>query len=112
MRSAARLIRCGLLAAVAFAVLPAAAQEFGVYLKCQGKVASSGKTKDSHVELALRRTSDGPVRERDQVIGHASHRGDDHHDLISRLFHALDPLRRMSNMPGGREAGTAVFLDD
>ena len=57
MRSAARIVRGALLVAAAFAVLPAAAQEFGVYLKCQGKVASSGKTKDSHVELALRRNS-------------------------------------------------------
>jgi len=57
MRFAARLICRGLLAAAAFAVLPATAQEFGVYLKCKGKVASAGKTMDSHVDLALRRNS-------------------------------------------------------
>lgn len=57
MRSAARWVRGGLLAAAAFAVLPVAAQEFGVYLKCKGKVAASGKTRESHVDLALRRNS-------------------------------------------------------
>ena len=57
MRSAARLVHGALLAAAAFAALPAAAQEFGVYLKCKGQVAASGKTRDAHVDLALRRNS-------------------------------------------------------
>ena len=51
------VVRAAVLACTALAVLPAAAQEFGVYLKCSGKVAANGKTKDAHVDLALRRNS-------------------------------------------------------
>jgi hypothetical protein len=37
--------------------LPAAAQEFGVYLNCKGQAVSEGKTLASHVSVALRRNS-------------------------------------------------------
>ncbi|MBI5260125.1 MAG: hypothetical protein HY855_26735 [Burkholderiales bacterium] len=43
--------------AAALAAGPAAAQEFGVYLNCKGKVEIGGKSHAAHVDLALRRNS-------------------------------------------------------
>jgi hypothetical protein len=45
----------GLLAALL--ALPVAAQEFGVFLLCKGRVESEGRRRDSHVDMALRRNS-------------------------------------------------------
>jgi len=46
---------CALLGALT--ALPAAAQEFGVYLGCEGQLLSGGKSRPANLELALRRNS-------------------------------------------------------
>ncbi len=56
MTAAALAVRCGL-AAAALVSLPAAAQEFGVYLLCKGRIEAGGKSMAGHVDLALRRNS-------------------------------------------------------
>jgi hypothetical protein len=53
MSSTARLF----VVLTALSMGPAMAQEFGVYLNCQGRLESGGKTLASHVDLALRRNS-------------------------------------------------------
>lgn len=48
---------CVLALAACVVTVPVAAQEFGVYLTCKGQVESNGKSRESHVDLALRRNS-------------------------------------------------------
>jgi hypothetical protein len=59
-------------AAVAFAAAvgatPAAAQEFGVYLICKGKVVSKGRSSEAHIDLALRRSSQLALIQRSNVL--------------------------------------------
>ena len=54
------------LAALAFA--PASAQEFGVYLNCKGQVQAGGKSKNAHLDLALRRNSSLALIQRSDVL--------------------------------------------
>ena len=49
--------RYALLAVVALAAAPGMAQEFGLYLNCKGQVEANGRSKDAHLDLALRRNS-------------------------------------------------------
>jgi hypothetical protein len=49
--------RYALLAVVALAAAPGMAQEFGLYLSCKGQVEANGRSKDAHLDLALRRNS-------------------------------------------------------
>ncbi len=44
-------------AAAVLAVAPGRAQEFGVYLNCSGQVQAGGRSKNAHLDLALRRNS-------------------------------------------------------
>lgn len=58
MTMADALLRgCLLLAAVGPCAAPAAAQQYGVYLRCAGKLESAGKAMGAQVDLALRRNS-------------------------------------------------------
>jgi len=54
LRASARLT---IFAVAALALVPGTAQEFGVYLKCSGQVQANGRSKNSHLDLALRRNS-------------------------------------------------------
>lgn len=45
----------------------AAAQEWGIYLFCKGKVESSGKSMDAHLDLAMRRNSQQALVQRSNV---------------------------------------------
>jgi hypothetical protein len=55
-------------AAVATSVPPVAAQEFGVYLKCSGRVEANGHSKPAHLDLALRRNSSLALVQRSDVL--------------------------------------------
>lgn len=50
--------RGALAAAAMLAALPAPAQQYGVYLRCHGKVHAGGKSRPAHLDLALRRNSE------------------------------------------------------
>lgn len=47
----------GLGLASTLVALPAAAQEYGVYLRCKGQAVANGKSLPAHVDIALRRNS-------------------------------------------------------
>ena len=55
-------------ALAAVTVAPAAAQEFGVYLNCKGQVLAGGKSKNAHLDLALRRNSSLALIQRSDVL--------------------------------------------
>ena len=55
-------------AAAVVAVAPAAAQEFGVYLNCKGQVLAGGKSRNAHLDLALRRNSSLALIQRSDVL--------------------------------------------
>jgi hypothetical protein len=46
----------------------AAAQEYGLYLACSGKVEAKGQAKDAHLDLALRRNSSLALVQRSNVL--------------------------------------------
>jgi hypothetical protein len=52
----------------ALAAPPAAAQEFGLYLLCKGKVVHQGRSTDAHLDLALRRNSQLALIQRSNVL--------------------------------------------
>jgi len=62
------LLRCLLVAAAAAAAQPGSAQEYGLYLNCSGQVASGGRSKDAHLDLALRRNSSLALVQRSDVL--------------------------------------------
>jgi hypothetical protein len=55
-------------AAAMLALAPARAQEFGVYLNCTGQVQAGGKSKNAHLDLALRRNSSLALIQRSDVL--------------------------------------------
>jgi hypothetical protein len=57
MSRATCMVQGAALATAALFVLPAAAQEFGVYLNCKGETTASGKSLPSNLDVALRRNS-------------------------------------------------------
>lgn len=60
--------RCLMLAVAAMATVPGTAQEYGVYLSCSGHVESGGRSKDAHLDLALRRNSSLALVQRSDVL--------------------------------------------
>jgi len=57
MSARAASVRLLVLAAAMLATAPGTAQEFGVYLKCSGQVQAGNRSKNAHLDLALRRNS-------------------------------------------------------
>jgi len=68
MHASRTATRCLLLAAAAAVAAPSAAQEYGVYLICSGKVESGGRSKDAHLDLALRRNSSLALVQQSDVL--------------------------------------------
>lgn len=62
------LARCLLSVATGLVFMPATAQEFGVYLSCSGQVVVGGRSKDAHLNLALRRNSSLALVQRSDVL--------------------------------------------
>lgn len=62
------LARWTCLAGAVLAAAPAAAQEYGLYLICSGKVATGGRSTDAHLDLALRRNSQLALVQRSNVL--------------------------------------------
>jgi hypothetical protein len=50
-------VRCLWLVGVALVATSAQAQEYGLYLSCKGQVEVKGRSRDAHLDLALRRNS-------------------------------------------------------
>jgi hypothetical protein len=61
-------VRLLVFAVAVLAVAPAAAQEFGVYLNCRGQVQAGGRSKNAHLDLALRRNSSLALIQRSDVL--------------------------------------------
>jgi len=57
-----------ILVAAALSAVPGAAQEYGVYLSCRGNVESGGRSRDAHLDLALRRNSSLALVQRSDVL--------------------------------------------
>ena len=64
-RASARLLVFTL---AVLAVAPGAAQEYGVYLNCSGQVQANGRSKNAHLDLALRRNSSLALIQRSDVL--------------------------------------------
>jgi len=62
------LARCLLSAATSLVLMPATAQEYGLYLICSGQVVAGGQSKDAHLDLALRRNSSLALVQRSDVL--------------------------------------------
>lgn len=60
-------VGAGLLVALG-AAAPVAAQEFGVYLNCGGRVEAGGKVRTSQLDLALRRNSGLAMVQRSDIL--------------------------------------------
>lgn len=60
--------RCLSAAVATLAVVPGTAQEFGLYLSCSGQVMADGRSKDAHLDLALRRNSSLALVQRSDVL--------------------------------------------
>jgi hypothetical protein len=65
LRASARLV---VFAAIATSTATGTAQEYGVYLKCKGQVQVSGRSKNAHLDLALRRNSSLALIESSDVL--------------------------------------------
>lgn len=61
------LAACGLALGLGHA-LPAAAQEFGIYLLCSGTVEAKGKSMAAHLDLAMRRNNQTALVQRSDVL--------------------------------------------
>jgi hypothetical protein len=61
-------VRLLVFAVAVLAVAPGTAQEFGVYLNCSGQVQASGRSKNAHLDLALRRNSSLALIQRSDVL--------------------------------------------
>jgi hypothetical protein len=61
-------VRLLVFAAAMLAVAPGMAQEFGVYLNCSGQVQAGGRSKNAHLDLALRRNSSLALIQRSDVL--------------------------------------------
>ena len=55
-------------AMAALAVVPGTAQEYGVYLNCSGQVQAGGRSRNAHLDLALRRNSSLALIQRSDVL--------------------------------------------
>jgi len=65
LRASGRLL---LLAVAGLAAGPGTAQEFGVYLNCSGQIQVGGRSKNAHLDLALRRNSALALVQRSDVL--------------------------------------------
>ncbi len=65
LRASVRLL---VFAVTVLAVVPGTAQEFGVYLNCSGQVQAGGRSKNAHLDLALRRNSSLALIQRSDVL--------------------------------------------
>jgi hypothetical protein len=61
-------VRLIVFAMAVLAVAPGTAQEFGVYLNCSGQVEAGGRSKNAHLDLALRRNSSLALVQRSDVL--------------------------------------------
>ena len=61
-------VRLLVFAVAVLAVAPGTAQEFGVYLNCSGQVQAGGRSKNAHLDLALRRNSSLALIQRSDVL--------------------------------------------
>ena len=61
-------VRLLVFAVTVLAVAPGTAQEFGVYLNCSGQVQANGRSKNAHLDLALRRNSSLALIQRSDVL--------------------------------------------
>jgi len=61
-------VRLLVFAAAVLAATPGSTQEFGVYLNCSGQVQAGGRSKDAHLDLALRRNSSLALIQRSDVL--------------------------------------------
>jgi len=62
------LVRASVWCVAVLAAAPVAAQEYGLYLLCSGKVEAKGRTTDAHLDLALRRNSYLALVQRSNVL--------------------------------------------
>jgi hypothetical protein len=61
-------LRCLLTVAASLVASATAAQQYGVYLACSGKVQAQGQAKDAHLDVALRRNSGLAMVQRSDVL--------------------------------------------
>jgi hypothetical protein len=61
-------VRLLFFAVAVLAVTPGTAQEFGVYLNCSGQVQANGRSKNAHLDLALRRNSSLALIQRSDIL--------------------------------------------
>jgi hypothetical protein len=61
-------VRLLIFVAAVLAGAPGVAQEFGVYLNCNGQVQAGGQSKSAHLDLALRRNSSLALIQRSDVL--------------------------------------------
>lgn len=61
-------LRLLFVALAAMTAAPGTAQEFGVYLNCSGQVQAGGRSKNAHLDLALRRNSSLALIQRSDVL--------------------------------------------
>ena len=54
--------------AAVMAVAPGTAQEYGVYLNCSGQVQAGGRSRNAHLDLALRRNSSLALIQRSDIL--------------------------------------------
>jgi len=89
----------GATAALLLATAPAAAAEFSLYLKCQGKASAGGKTTPSHLDLALRDNNQTALIQRSNAL-----------PVGERLKYNVSPITYSMTyrVPG---TGSAVFYD-
>jgi len=85
--------------ALLLAAAPAAAAEFSLYLKCQGKASAGGKTTPSHLDLALRDNNQTALIQRSNAL-----------PVGERLKYNVSPITYSMTyrVPG---TGSAVFYD-
>ncbi len=61
-------VRSLVFATAVLVVAPGTAQEFGLYLNCSGQVEAGGRSKNAHLDLALRRNSSLAFVQRSDVL--------------------------------------------
>jgi hypothetical protein len=63
-----RLVRVSIWCLAVLVATPAAAQEFGLYLLCNGQVDAKDRSMEAHLDLALRRNSSLALIQRSNVM--------------------------------------------
>jgi hypothetical protein len=61
-------VRLLVFAVTVLAVAPGTAQEYGVYLNCSGQVQAGGRSRNAHLDLALRRNSSLALIQRSDIL--------------------------------------------